>query len=373
MKKNITKILSIVLVLITIFSTCAIAFPVSAANINVGSAKPGSYYTIYNVGSKKMLNVYASRNASNTPVTVFSKDYTPGQSVTCCSHGTMYYNGVKFTTYYFVFKCAPSCALNVVGSYSRTGSQISIHKKTGNDTQDWILEYIPSKQGYIIRSANNPKLVLTATGSANSSKVCLKSYNSTNNYQVWQSGMFTHSASTSNSAPSSSSAKSRTLPINWSLIKSTGKQSRVEKNCLCRALAYCRDIIDGYAHKWTEYSEGYIRSYGRYSYTAVCSKAGYTKKTSTSQATVYKTIYDNIQKGKPVVINVDDGAGKRSTGCHYVAVVGYVNVTNTSKLSASNFLIIDSVGTGGYTTENLGSLGYSLLKNSSGRYTYYVD
>ena len=104
-----------------------------------------------------------------------------------------------------------------------------------------------------------------------------------------------------------------------------------------------------------------------------CSKASYTKKTSTSQATVFKAVYDNINNGKPVVINVDDGAGKRSTGCHYVAVVGYKNVTDSSKLSASNFLIIDSVGNGGYTTENLGSLGYYLLKNSSGSYTYYVD
>lgn len=76
---------------------------------------------------------------------------------------------------------------------------------------------------------------------------------------------------------------------------------------------------------------------------------------------------------EPVVINVDDGAGKRSTGCHYVAVVGYKNVTDSSKLSASNFLIINSVGNGGYTTENLGSLEYYLLKNSSGSYTYYVD
>lgn len=170
-----------------------------------------------------------------------------------------------------------------------------------------------------------------------------------------------------------SQSSSKTLSINWSLIKSTGKQLSGEKNCLCRALAYSRDIIDGYAHKWTEYSDGYLKSAGRYSYTAVCSKADYTKKSSTSQATVFKAVYDNINNGKPVIINVDDGAGKRSSGCHYVAVVGYTNVTDTSKLSASNFLIIDSVGSGGYTTENLGSLGYYLLKNSSGKYTYYVD
>ncbi len=176
-----------------------------------------------------------------------------------------------------------------------------------------------------------------------------------------------------NSVSTTNNGTSKTLPINWDVIKITGKQASGEKNCLCRALAYSRDIIDGSAHKWMEYSEGYLKSVGRYSYTAVCSKASYTKKTSTSQATVFKAVYDNINNGKPVVINVDDGAGKRSTGCHYVAVVGYKNVTDSSKLSASNFLIIDSVGNGGYATENLGSLGYYLLKNSGGSYTYYID
>lgn len=185
-------------------------------------------------------------------------------------------------------------------------------------------------------------------------------------------------ASPNPTSTSKATTSSKTLSINWDLIKTTGKQGKGEKNCLCRALAYSRDIIDGYAHSWTEYSvdnskKWYGKEY-RYSYTASCSKASYTKKTSTSQATVYKAIYDNINNGKPVVINVDDGAGKRSTGCHYVAVVGYKNVTNTSNLSASNFLIIDSVGNGGYTTENLGGLGYYLLSsNSSGKYTYYID
>ncbi len=170
----------------------------------------------------------------------------------------------------------------------------------------------------------------------------------------------------------SDSSESKTLAIDWSLIKTTGKQGSGEKNCLCYALAYSRDIIDDVSHSWTEYSEGYLSAKKRYSYTAVCSKASYTKKTSNSQATVYKTVYENLKNGKPVVINVDDGDGKRSTGCHYVAVVGYVNVTDVSKLSASNFLIIDSVGSGGYTTENLGGLGY-YLRNSNGQYSYYID
>lgn len=165
----------------------------------------------------------------------------------------------------------------------------------------------------------------------------------------------------------SNTATSKKLSINWNLIKKTGKQS-VSGPCGCYAFAYCRDIIDNSQHYWTQYSEGYLSSKGRYSYSFVASKAGYNKKTSTNNSAVYKAIYDNINSGRPVVINVKGG---RSSGCHYVAVVGYTNVTSTSKLSASNFLIIDSAG-GGYNTENLGALGYS-LRYSNGYTKYYVD
>ena len=165
----------------------------------------------------------------------------------------------------------------------------------------------------------------------------------------------------------SNSKVSKTLSINWTLIKKTGKQS-VSGPCGCYAFAYCRDIVDNSQHYWTQYSEGYLNSKHRYSYSFVASKAGYTPKTSRYSATVYKAIYNNINSGKPVVINVRGG---RSSGCHYVAVVGYTNVTNISNLSASNFLIIDSAG-GGYKTENLGGLGYSLRYNK-GKTTYYVD
>lgn len=202
MKKLTAKFLAVVMAIVTVFSASTVGITASAASVRTGSAKTGTYYTVYNVGSKKMLNVYASKNKSNTNVTVYAKDNTSGQSVKSYSHGTMNYNGVKFNKYYFVFKCATSCALNVYGSTSKNGSNVNIWTKSGNSTQDWILEYIPSKSGYVIRSANNPKYVLTAAGSSNSSNVCLKTYSSSNNYQIWQSGMFSADADPSTPAPS---------------------------------------------------------------------------------------------------------------------------------------------------------------------------
>lgn len=244
--------------------------------------------------------------------------------------------------------------------------------KSSSTTKDEI-KWMQAALNYCIRNKGLNASILTIDGSFG--PACKKATLAfQKKYGLSQDGSFGPTTikkmkSVLDSGSSSSNVgSSKTLPINWNLIKKTGKQS-VSGPCGCYAFAYCRDIIDGSQHYWTQYSEGYLKSKGRYSYSFVASKASYNKKTSSSEANVYKAVYDNIRNGKPVVINVKGG---RSSGCHYVAVVGYVNVTNTSNLSASNFLIIDSAG-GGYNTENLGSLKYSLRKPSGGSYTYYVD
>lgn len=346
MNKFIKKALAIVLSIVTMTCTfCTTVAPVSAAT-NV-SVKTGTYYTISNVGTGKYLNIYGSKNTNNTNVTIYQKDGTTGQSFMFTANG----NGFTITP-----KCSTSRRINVYGSSASQNANVCIWNATGSDTQRWIFK--PVSGGYTICCADNTNYVLTATGSRNSSNVNIQKYTGSKN-QIWTSSAF-------NTSSSSNTSTSKTLSINWNLIKKTGKQS-VSGPCGCYAFAYCRDIIDKSQHYWTQYSEGYLSNKGRYSYSFVASKASYNKKTSSSTATVYKAIYNSINNSKPVVINVKGG---RSSGCHYVAVVGYTNVKSTSSLSASNFLIIDSAG-GGYNTENLGSLGYS-LRNSNG-YTYYVD
>ncbi len=172
------------------------------------------------------------------------------------------------------------------------------------------------------------------------------------------------SASTTTSV---SNSKSKTLNIDWSNINSTGFQPK-SGPCGCYALAYCRDIIDGKSHSWTEYSnEGYVKSLGRYGYTASWTKASYKTKKCSSNQDAFRAAYDSINSGKPVVFYVSGG---RSTGSHYIAIVGYTNVSNVNSLSASNFLIIDSAGKNSNKSaaENMGEIGYS-LKSS----TIYVD
>lgn len=156
---------------------------------------------------------------------------------------------------------------------------------------------------------------------------------------------------------------SKTLNVDMGIIQKTGYQPE-SGPCGCYALAYCRDIIDGKAHSWTEYSnEGYVKSLGRYGYTVNWSKGKFVSKTGSSKSDVFKALYNSINSGKPAVVRVK---GNGSTG-HYVAVVGYKNVTNVNSLSEKNFLIIDSASktafNRGITSMTSGSTGYKLHSN----------
>lgn len=146
--------------------------------------KTNTYYNLTNSKSGKLLNVYGSKSASNTNVTVYQKDGTSGQAFKLISNGTKTYNGKTYTKYIIVSKCASACALNVYGTTAKNSSNVNIWKKSGNTTQDWIFEAVNG--GYIIRSANNPNYVLTASGTKNSANVQLSTYSSGNTYQIWK-------------------------------------------------------------------------------------------------------------------------------------------------------------------------------------------
>ena len=215
--KKIKRAIALVLCLVMVFSCFGIG--AYAASVNVGTAKTGTSatYTIKNSGSGKMLNVYGSKSASNTNVTVYQSDGTKGQKCKFISNGTMTYNKVSFNKYIIEFACASSCALNVYGNSAANNSNVNIWKKSGNTTQAWILEYVTSpEKGYIIRSANNPKYVLTANGTSNSSNVCLKTYSTTNKNQVWTCSAFSYSTK-NNTASTTTTTSSSTSKIenNW--------------------------------------------------------------------------------------------------------------------------------------------------------------
>lgn len=145
--------------------------------------KTGTWYRVTNSKSGKLLNVYGSKSASNTNVTIYKKDNTSGQDFKLVANGTKSFGGKTYTKYIIVARCASKCALNVYGSSAKNNSNVNIWTKTGNNTQDWI--FVPTGNGYVIRSANNTNYVLTASGTSNSSNVKLATYSSGNTYQIW--------------------------------------------------------------------------------------------------------------------------------------------------------------------------------------------
>ena len=145
------------------------------------------------------------------------------------------------------------------------------------------------------------------------------------------------------------------LQINWDHIKAVGHQA-VSGPCACYALAYCRTLLDGYAHSWTEFnasssSDPKAASAGWY----LGSYEGYFPS---SKEAVYERMYSEILGGKPVVVKVNGSPQ------HYVAVVGFENVGSTAELSAGNFLIIDPAGST-FAAVNMQSAGYDILYQQS--------
>ena len=160
------------------------------------------------------------------------------------------------------------------------------------------------------------------------------------------------------------SSKDKTLNINWDNIAAVGKQEAHSVSCWCFANAYCRTIIDGRVHSWSEYDAN--GGYSQFSAASSPQIAGYVRHVSYDKQASLKAIYDSINKGYPVVVNVSSYYAPD----HFVAVVGYTNVTNTNSLSESNFLIIDSVYYKPNAAENMGGTGYSILYD--GGYHYYT-
>ena len=176
MKKTIKRILTAALAIILFASTGMTTAQVDVMAASTATMTTGVYYTIKNVGSGKYLNVYGSKSASNTNITVYQSDGTTGQQFKLAKNST--YNG-----YTIIPKCATSCAVNVYGTKASSKANVCTWTKTGSKTQTWVFKSV--SDGYIICCADNTDYVLTATGSSNSSNVNIQKYSSSNKMQVW--------------------------------------------------------------------------------------------------------------------------------------------------------------------------------------------
>ncbi|MGN0180774.1 MAG: peptidoglycan DD-metalloendopeptidase family protein [Monoglobaceae bacterium] len=320
------RILSVFMALLMVAVLGSFTINASAASQAYStSVTTDSYYTISNLGSGKMLNVYGSKNANNTNVTVYKYDRTSGQSFKFVKSGS---------NYVIIPKCATSRALNVYGTSAQNNSNVCIWSKSGHSTQSWVIEYNSKLSGFVIKSANNTNYVLTATGSANSSNVCLKKYDANNKYQIWNSNALkaTLIRQTSNNSNANSTSNSSWL---WP----------------CKTKSMSCDFGDTVYHKsWT--------------HRGIDIRANFEDVYASKSGTVYQMGY-NSSRGYWLVIDHGDGyySAYQHLNKYYVKSGTYVSQGTVIAQSGNS-----GQGTGAHLHFEIMKLGKSGLANSYSSY-----
>ena len=138
-------------------------------------------------------------------------------------------------------------------------------------------------------------------------------------------------------------AAGRLLPLDREKLQAVGKQDSKGEACSCYALAYCRTILDGTVHSFSEYNQN-----GNTEFNVLCvwSKGGYASVTAENRQQVLQACYDSINAGRPLILHV-----KTKYSQHWVTVVGYRNVEDVKEMTEENLLIIDPLS--GYDGEVL--------------------
>ena len=208
MKNIVKKLICTVLIACTI--VCQVVVPITADAYTSASVSTGSY-RLKNVYSGKYLNVAGSRSSNGTNVNIYTKDGTSGQTFKISKSSGKYWLSPK---------CASSKVVNVKGSSVKSGANVNIYSKdsSGDGTQMWILQKVSS--GYVLRSADNDKCVLAATGKTNGSNVCVKTYSSGSTKQIWKL------EKVSSSTGGSASTTNKTVSQIKSQITSTYKKAK---------------------------------------------------------------------------------------------------------------------------------------------------
>lgn len=145
------------------------------------TVKTDQYATVRNSWTKSYLNISGNSSANNANATVNSWTGGSGEDFKFVKNGA---------GYLLVPRCATSRALNIYGDAPGAGANVCTWTTTKHGTQTWIPEYVESMGGFLLRSAYNQNLLLTASGSANGSNVCVQTYNGKKN-QIWTSDLLT--------------------------------------------------------------------------------------------------------------------------------------------------------------------------------------
>ena len=129
------------------------------------------------------------------------------------------------------------------------------------------------------------------------------------------------------------------LSYDASLIAAIGKQP-YSGPCGLYSMAYCRVVIDGQfpLNGYSSYKARIIQEYGGGSSYAHWGRAGGTMQYYSTNASLYKAVYDEITAGRPCIMNCYNPPTGNN---HFVAVIGYVRGTTRSNVTLSSFIVLD--------------------------------
>lgn len=208
------KLLSMIIALSMLI--CNFVMPMKSDALSSSKISEG-YYNIKNISSGKYLNVSGSKDSNGTNINTYSKDNSKGQTFKIYKMGSAY--GITPRS------SSTAKLVNVQGDYAKSKSNVMLYSKigSGHSTQKWILEKVSG--GYVIRSANNSKYVLTSESNSNSSNVNVQSYSSKNKKQIWSLNSVKVNSNTTKPENNNPTSEKTTKEIEKQ-IKDTYKKSK---------------------------------------------------------------------------------------------------------------------------------------------------
>lgn len=140
-------------------------------------------YAIMNYGIQKehnramLLKVPDNKNGAVNPMIISPADHSTGE---------LYTFRKVYSWYTLAPLCADSYRMNIKGNEAKMDTDVGLAANTNHSSQGWYFEPVSGvTDGYVIRSANNPDMVLDTRGTTTGKGVKVKIYNPENPCQIW--------------------------------------------------------------------------------------------------------------------------------------------------------------------------------------------
>lgn len=307
MGKYFKRVFSYIIVISIL--VCGLGTSITVDALESASIKEGNY-TLKNVYSGKNLNVSGGKTSNGTNINIYKADGKKSQTYKIYKIGSSY-------------ALAPACTstgklVNVKGDSVKANANVMLYSKvgSGHSTQRWIFQKV--SDGYVIRSANNSKYVLTCTGSSNSSNVNVQAYKLGNKKQIWKLNKVTSATNDKEeAADNTSKSQGKSVPEIKEQITTTYKKAkqitgRSNFKKQCSLYVYSQLKILGIYQTPDTYWNG-NQWYSKLKANGI-TKTGYKQKKYAGKSCLSKIVSDNknvynVVVSFPKTYNSSGGAG----------------------------------------------------------------